>query len=115
MAQMDEEEYIDTLEQLEVDILTEDDPEKKLKLAQAYKAVKEAKDADWRDSKSLEIENKKSKRTFWATIIAAVAGSTVAGVIRAVANAKYQQTAIDAEKEDVYIPDRKMQPPNSNR
>ncbi len=114
MAQLmeDEEDYIDALEQLEVDMLTEDDPEKKLKLAQAYKAMKEAKDTDWRDSKSLEIEDKKSKRTFWATIIAAVAGSTVAGVIKAVSNAKYQQKVIDAEKEDLYIPERKMQPPN---
>lgn len=108
----DERVEVDTLEQLEADILAETDPEKKLKLAQAYKAVKEAQDADWQTTLNNDIENKKSKRTFWATIIAAIAGSTVAGIIKAVANERYQQKAIDAEKDDLYVKPQKMLPPN---
>ena len=107
-----EKDEITTLEQLEIDISNESDPEKKLKLAQAYKAMKEAQDSDWKTSLELDVENKKSKRTFWATIIAAVAGSTVAGIIKAVANAKYQERAIDAEKDDLYVKPQKMLPPN---
>lgn len=106
------EEIYTTLEHLEADIQMESDPEKKLKLAQAYKALKEAQDADWTKSLEIDCENKKSKRAFWATIIAAIAGSTVAGIIKAVANDRYQQKAIDAEKDDLYVKPQKMLPPN---
>ena len=113
MSDINEEyEELSTIEQLEIDILNEEDPEKKLKLAQAYKAVKEAQDADWNESKSLELEDKKSKRTFWATVIAAIAGSTVAGVIKAISNDLYQRRTIDAEREDLYPKQQKMLPPN---
>ena len=74
--------------------------------------MKEAQDADWQTTLNNDIENKKSKRTFWATIIAAVAGSTVAGIIKAVANERYQLTAIKAEKDDLYVKPQKMLPPN---
>ena len=108
---MEEEYELSTIEQLELDILNEEDPEKKLKLAQAYKAVKEAQDADWNESKSLELEDKKSKRTFWATVIAAIAGSTVAGLIKAISNDLYQRRTLDAEREDLYPKPQKMIPP----
>ena len=110
MENIDEE--LTTLEQLENDIQSESDPEKKLKLAQAYKAMKEAQDSDWKTSLELDVENKKSKRTIWATIIAAIAGSTVAGIIKAVANERYQNKAIEAEKDDLYVKPQKMLPPN---
>lgn len=103
---------LDSLEQLEQDMLDEKDAEKKLKLAQAYKAMKEAKDADWAKSLDADIENKKSKRAFWATVIAAVAGSTVAGIIKAVSNDMFQKRAIEAEKDDLYVKPQKMLPPN---
>lgn len=114
MAQNEEvmEEEWTTLDQLEMDMLNETDPEKKLKLAQAYKTMKEAQDADWKDALELDMEDKKSKRIFWGTVIAAAVGSTVAGVIKAVSNNVYQTKVIEMERDDIYIPDRKMQPPN---
>ena len=107
-----EEIYVDSLEQLEEDMLSEKDPEKKLKLAQAYKAMKEAKDSDWAKSLEIDCENKKSKRTFWATIIAAIAGSTVGAIIKAISNDMFQKRAIEAEQEDLYVKPQKMIPPN---
>lgn len=103
---------VDSLEALEQAMNEETDPEKKLKLAQAYKTMKEAKDADWIFVQEQETENKKSKRTFWATIIAAISGSVVAGIIKALSNDLFQKRAIEAERDDLYVKPNKMIPPN---
>lgn len=110
---MEDEIYeVDSLEALEQAMNEETDPEKKLKLAQAYKTMKEAKDSDWNFAQEQELENKKSKRVFWATIIAALSGSAVAGIIKAISNDLFQRRAIEAEQDDIYVKPQKMLPPN---
>ena len=107
---MDEERQ-DILLELETRILLEEDPDKVEALSKAYKAIKEAKDEDWKTTLEMDVESKKSKRTFWATIIAGLGGSALAAIIKALFNLKFQANAIDAENEGLYTNRRNMIPP----
>ncbi len=109
---MNDEERQDVLMELETRILLEEDPEMVAQLSKAYKEIKEAKDEDWKKTLELDIENKKSKRTFLATIISGIGGLGLAAVIKGLFALKFQSNAIDAENEGLYTNRRNMTPPN---
>jgi hypothetical protein len=95
-----------TLDYLDQKIQEAETGEEAKKYAEAYKTMQEADTEEYLKVQELDVEERKSKRTFWAAVITA-AGVVGAAIIKVAGDLKFQQESMKYEDEDAYVNYRK--------